>query len=86
MTLTKLECVMMWHTFCWSLLFYPGSLSQEYIAANMKMHTKMAVNFTGNADVDFLLGMIPHHGIGIALSILFDGTVVYTEFCTKLCF
>jgi hypothetical protein len=30
-------------------------------AANQKMHTDMAITFTGDADVDFVTGMIPHH-------------------------
>ncbi len=29
--------------------------------ANMKMHKDMDVAFTGDADVDFVRGMIPHH-------------------------
>ena len=29
--------------------------------ANMKMHKDMAIAFTGDADVDFVRGMIPHH-------------------------
>ena len=32
-----------------------------YRQANDRMHANMAVEFTGNADVDFLRGMIPHH-------------------------
>lgn len=28
---------------------------------NHQMHAGMAIEFTGNADVDFLRGMIPHH-------------------------
>ena len=35
--------------------------AKDYIAANMNMHGYMALNFTNNAAVDFLLGMIPHH-------------------------
>lgn len=30
-------------------------------AANDKMHRDMAITFSGNADVDFVRGMIPHH-------------------------
>jgi uncharacterized protein (DUF305 family) len=32
-----------------------------YKAANGKMHTGMDIKFTGDADVDFVKGMIPHH-------------------------
>jgi hypothetical protein len=32
-----------------------------YRAANERMHTNMAIEFTGEADVDFVRGMIPHH-------------------------
>jgi uncharacterized protein (DUF305 family) len=32
-----------------------------YMAANDRMHEGMAIDFTGNADIDFALGMIPHH-------------------------
>lgn len=30
-------------------------------AANDKMHREMDISFTGDADVDFVRGMIPHH-------------------------
>lgn len=33
----------------------------EYSAVNDAMHQAMAIEFTGNADIDFLKGMIPHH-------------------------
>lgn len=35
--------------------------NDEYLAANNKMHKDMAIKLTGNADIDFLSGMIPHH-------------------------
>lgn len=34
---------------------------QAYLEANKNMHAAMNIRFTGNADVDFAAGMIPHH-------------------------
>jgi len=38
-----------------------GPSSQAFHEANTRMHAGMDVTFTGNADVDFVSGMIPHH-------------------------
>lgn len=35
--------------------------TEAFIAANTKMHEGMAIDFTGDADVDFVRGMIAHH-------------------------
>ena len=35
--------------------------SKAYAKANGAMHTGMDIVFTGNADIDFAKGMIPHH-------------------------
>lgn len=35
--------------------------TKAFIAANEKMHGGMAIEFTGDADVDFVRGMIAHH-------------------------
>lgn len=35
--------------------------SKAFEAAMQKMHQAMMVGYTGNADVDFVKGMIPHH-------------------------
>lgn len=43
----------------------PMAMSSEastaYKAANMRMHEAMDVELTGDADVDFILSMLPHH-------------------------
>ena len=35
--------------------------AKAFAEANMKMHKDMTMEFTGDADVDFVRGMIPHH-------------------------
>ena len=51
----------------------PSSLA--YHAVNAKMHEGMDITFTGNADVDFVKGMIPHHqgAIDMAKTVLAFG-------------
>jgi hypothetical protein len=38
-----------------------GPSSLAFHGINAKMHTAMDITFTGNADADFVKGMIPHH-------------------------
>lgn len=45
-----------------------GPSSQGFVAANNKMHRDMAITFSGNADVDFIKGMIAHHQGAIDMS------------------
>jgi len=39
----------------------PAAPADVYAPAMEKMHKDMMVTLTGNADVDFVRGMIPHH-------------------------
>jgi uncharacterized protein (DUF305 family) len=50
--------------------------TRAFEEANAKMHRDMAITFTGNADVDFVRGMIPHHqgAIDMARVVLRHGT------------
>ncbi len=38
-----------------------SAATQAYEAANDKMHKEMGISFSGDPDVDFVRGMIPHH-------------------------
>jgi uncharacterized protein (DUF305 family) len=50
--------------------------TKAFMAANSKMHSDMVMEFTGNPDVDFLRGMIPHHqgAVDMARIVLEHGT------------
>jgi uncharacterized protein (DUF305 family) len=50
--------------------------TQAFKAANDQMHMDMAIEYTGNADVDFIRGMIAHHqgAVDAARVVLEHGT------------
>ncbi|MCZ8270203.1 MAG: DUF305 domain-containing protein [Beijerinckiaceae bacterium] len=49
--------------------------TKAFRAANDKMHKDMDIPFTGDADIDFFKGMIPHHqgAIDMARVVLLHG-------------
>lgn len=53
-----------------------SAASQAFTEANARMHEGMAIPLTGNADIDFIAGMIPHHqgAVDMARIVLEHGT------------
>lgn len=53
-----------------------GPASMAFMDANNRMHENMMMEYTGNADVDFIKGMIPHHqgAVEMAKIVLEHGT------------
>jgi uncharacterized protein (DUF305 family) len=42
--------------------------TKAFQAANARMHKAMDIRYSGNADIDFMRGMIPHHQAAIDMA------------------
>ena len=45
-----------------------GAATRAFRAANAKMHKDMDISYSGNADKDFVAGMIAHHEGAVAMA------------------
>jgi uncharacterized protein (DUF305 family) len=45
-----------------------GAATRAFRAANAKMHKDMDIRYSGNADKDFVAGMIAHHEGAVAMA------------------
>lgn len=60
--------------------------SHEFHTANHLMHKGMAINFTCDAEVDFVQGMIPHHQGAIDMcGVLMKAPTAADDYLTELC-
>lgn len=46
----------------------PSAATRAYAEINAKMHQDMDIEFTGDPDLDFILGMIPHHAAAVEMA------------------
>lgn len=59
--------------------------SKAFMAANVKMHKAMAVNYTCDVELDFVQGMIPHHQGAVDMCAVFLASAQPDDYLEELC-
>jgi uncharacterized protein (DUF305 family) len=56
------------HTSMTSTVVETSAATLAYAEINARMHEEMDIEFTGDPDLDFILGMIPHHAAAVEMA------------------